>query len=223
VVAVSLPSNQPITVVGVIPTYLHTRLAADPSPQMYLSYLQRTSFASTSAIVIRTTPGSSGVAAAAMTLLRGLEKDLNVRAQTMAQNRWALLATERFRSAVLLTFAVTAVFLALLGIFGLVSYTVGQRQREIAIRVALGAIPGHVIRIASRHALVPAFAGLALGVAGALATTRLLSSYLVDIKPLDLPTFTGALAILALAAVLAGVIPARRALRIEPIEALRHE
>jgi putative ABC transport system permease protein len=141
----------------------------------------------------------------------------------MADVRWRLLAAERFRMTVLSVFAGRAVFLALVGIVGLVAYTVGQRQREIALRVALGAASRDVVRVASREAITLALAGLALGVLAAALATRLISSYLVDIAPLDLPTFAASAALLAAAAIVASVVPARRALTINPVDALRHE
>jgi ABC-type antimicrobial peptide transport system permease subunit len=173
--------------------------------------------------MFRATAGNDEAAKAVRAVLTGLEKDLRVTLSTMGDVRWRLLADERFRVAVLVAFAASAVFLALVGIFGLVAYTVGQRQREIAIRVALGAVRRDVLRIASRQAISPAFVGLALGVLGASIATRLLSSFLVDIQPIDLPTFAAALAVLAIGALVAGVVPARQALTIDPVEALRSE
>jgi predicted permease len=211
------------TVVGIIPTFRHSRLDGELTPQMFTSYLQQPSIASTSVIMLRVAPGADHSAAAVQSVLKGLDKDLLVAVASMAQVRWELLATERFRAVVLVVFAASAVFLALVGIFGLVAYTIGQRQREIAVRVALGAVPRDVVRVVLREAVAPAFAGLAVGVAGALVATRALSSFLVDIQPVDPPTFAAALAVLAIAALVAGLVPARQALAIDPVEALRHE
>ena len=141
----------------------------------------------------------------------------------MSGVRWKLLVVERFRVAVLLVFAGSAALLAFVGICGLVAYTVGQRQREIAVRVALGAARLDILAIASRQAIAPAVVGLALGVLGAAMATRLLASFLVDIQPIDLPTFGAALCLFASGAIVAGLVPARRALKIDPVEALRSE
>jgi putative ABC transport system permease protein len=211
------------TVVGVIPTFRHSRLDGDFSPQMYTPYLQRPSVASSAVLMFRAAPGNSEPAAAVASLLTALEKDLHVTVSSMRDVRWRLLAKERFRVAVILTFAASAVFLALVGIFGLVAYTVGQRQREIAVRVTLGAVRRDVLRIASQHAIAPAFLGLALGILGATMATRLLASFLVDIQPIDLPTFALAAGALGCTALIAGVVPARQALRIDPAETLRAE
>ena len=211
------------TVVGVIPTYRHSRLDGDLAPQMFTPYLQRPRIASTSVIMVRTAPGDRQTAAAVTSALMDLEGDLHVTVSTMSDVRWKLLATERFRVAVLLAFAGSAMFLALVGIFGLVCYSVGQRQREIAVRLALGAMRRDILRLVSRQGISPALAGLALGVLGASLATRLLSSFLVDIQPLDAPTFVAAVALLAIGSVVAGVVPARQALTIDPAEALRSE
>ena len=99
----------------------------------------------------------------------------------MAQVRWKLLASERFRTAVLLVFAGTATFLALIGIFGLVSYTVAQRHREIGLRVALGATYSRLVALMLRQALVPAVLGIVAGTVGAFAASRLLAAFLFDV------------------------------------------
>jgi len=213
------------TVVGVVPTHRHARLEGDVSPQMFLPYRQQVSIASTAAFMIRVAPGDRQAATAAGSLLTTLEPELqrSLRVSSMADVRWRLLAAERFRMAVLMVFAASAVFLALVGIFGLVAYTVGQRQREIALRVALGAVGRDVLRVTSREAIAPALAGLAFGVLAAALATRLISSYLVDIAPLDLTTFAASAALLAAAAIGASLVPARRALTINPVDALRHE
>jgi putative ABC transport system permease protein len=220
------------TVVGVIPTFRHSRLDGELTPQMYTSYLQQPSVSqdtpphrdpSTSVIMLRTKAGDRHAPSAVKPLLTSLEKDLIVNVATMANVRWKLLAKERFRATVLVVFAASAVCLALVGIFGLVAYSVSQRGREIALRVALGAAPGDIIRVVLREVVTPAFFGLAGGLVVASLATRLLSTLLVEVRATDPPTFVAALALLALAALTAGLVPARRALVVDPVEALRHE
>jgi putative ABC transport system permease protein len=213
--------NELRTVVGVIPAFRHERLDGDLEPQVFVPYVQRAGIASGSAIAFRA--ASAGTAEAVSAVLRRLEQDLEPTATTMADARWTLVAIERFRATVLLVFASVAVFLALVGILGLVSYTIDQRRREIAVRVVIGAVRRDILRVVSRQALVPALIGLTAGVLGAGAAARLLTSFLVDIRPLDLPTFVAALAALALAAAAASLLPARRALSIQPMDALRAE
>jgi predicted permease len=208
------------TVVGVIPTFLHARLNDEARPQVYTSYLQQDS-SDGAAILFRAAPGHDEVVAGVRLALISLEKDLDVNIAAMSDVRWKLVAPERFRTAVLAVFAVSAVFLSLVGIFGLVAYTVSQRRREIAIRVALGAMPLQIVRFAGRHALVPVSFGIVMGIGGAAMATRVLESLLIDVRPIDLPTFTVAAAALAAGAILAAFVPARQALRIDPADTLR--
>jgi len=131
-----------LTVVGIVPNFKLARLDGEVPLQMYTSMLQQPMGAQTSTILLRAKPGARAITDRTKAILVNLEKDMSAQALTMAQVRWKLLASERFRTAVLLVFAGTATFLALIGIFGLVSYTVAQRHREIGLRVAL-ARPTH--------------------------------------------------------------------------------
>jgi len=129
----------------------------------------------------------------------------------------------RFRATLIAVFALLALVLAAVGVYGLISYTVTQRTREIGIRVALGAAPRQVLVPVVREGLVLAIAGVAIGLAGALAASRALSAFLFGVRATDPLTF-GAVALLLLAvAVLASYVPSRRALKVDPIIALRAE
>jgi putative ABC transport system permease protein len=133
------------------------------------------------------------------------------------------LAEPRFYAILLGAFAATALFLAALGIFGALSYAVSQRSREIGIRVALGAQPAEVLGMVLRHALTLAALGMGIGLAGALALSRAISGMLFGLSPSDPATLGGVAALLAAVALLASYIPARRATRVDPVEALRAE
>lgn len=211
-----------LTVVGVIPTFRHAGLEDEPALQMYTSYRQGSTEGS-AVLMIRTARGRDDIGGAVGGILRGLEGDLDVTVATLADLRWKQLANERFRSTVLIVFAATAVFLALVGIFGLVAYSVGQRQREIAVRVALGAVPRNVVGVVLRQVMSPAAIGLAGGLVVAALATRLLTAFLIDVEPTDLATFAGSTTVLAVAALLAGLLPARRALHVNPVDVLRAE
>jgi ABC-type antimicrobial peptide transport system permease subunit len=157
-------------------------------------------------------------------VLLNLEKDLwGLDASTMSQVRWKLVATERFRTTVLAGFALTATFLALVGVFGLVAYTVGQRTREIGLRLALGATYRRVAALMVRQALVPAAIGSAAGIVGGILGSRVLQTFLFEIEPTDPATFAMAIGLFLVASTTAAVVPALRAFKIDPAATLRHE
>jgi putative ABC transport system permease protein len=133
------------------------------------------------------------------------------------------VAEPRFRTWLLGVFAAAGLTLTLVGIYGVVSYMAGQRTREIGIRVALGAQRGNVLRLVLGQGVHLAVMGAIAGVAGSLALTRLLKSQLFSIKPTDTATLAGAAILLLLVALLACYFPARRATRVDPLVALRHE
>jgi predicted permease len=135
----------------------------------------------------------------------------------------ASLARRRFSSVLLGAFSLLALMLASVGLYGVVSYTVAQRTREIGLRVALGASGGLVVRMLLLQGMGPVWVGLLLGIAGALGLTRLVATLLYGVTATDPLTFGSTLAVLALVAALACYIPARRAARVDPAVALRHE
>ena len=216
---------RPLTVVGIVPNFKLTRLDGEVSLQMYTSMQQEQGApAGASAIMVRTKPGARAIPDRTRAILLNLEKGMSpVAVSTMAQVRWKLLASERFRTAVLLVFAGTATFLALIGIFGLVSYTVAQRHREIGLRVALGATYSGVVSLMLRQALVPTVLGIVAGVSGALAGSRLLAAFLFEVPATDPATFSAAIGLFFCAAFVAALVPALRSFRVDPAVALRHE
>jgi predicted permease len=210
------------TVVGVIPTFTITDIQSEPTPQVYLPSQQNSDF-TTATVLFRARPDSTGIDQAVAAVARSLEPDAQVEVQTMTGVRWKQLAMERFRTTVLLVFAGTAVFLAIVGIFGVVSYSVVQRTREVGLRIALGATRGQVAGLLARQTLVPSALGLLVGTAAAIGLSRFLSAFLFGITPTDPATYVSAFALLALAATAAALLPARRVNAISPTEALRHE
>ena len=215
---------RPLKVVGIVPSFKLTRLDGEVSLQMYTSRLQdQFGLARTSTIMLRAKPGARAMAERTKAVLLNLEKDSRLEVLTMAQVRWKLLASERFRTAVLLVFAGTATFLALIGIFGLVSYTVAQRHREIGLRMALGATYSRLVSLMLRQALVPAVLGIVAGTVGALAVSRLLAAFLFEVPATDPATFSAAIGLFFCAAFVAALVPALRSFRVDPAVALRHE
>jgi putative ABC transport system permease protein len=143
--------------------------------------------------------------------------------RTMDDLLSASLATRRFNLQLLAGFALLAMVLAAVGLYGVVAFSVSQRTREIGIRAALGAERGNIASLVVGEGAKLALAGLALGVVGSLAATRALHGLLFNVKSTDLVTLGGVILFLAAVVLLACYLPARRAARIDPVEALRGE
>jgi len=127
----------------------------------------------------------------------------------------------RDRTTLIGVFALVAVLLSAIGVYGVMAYGVNERTREIGVRVALGADPGEVVRLVIRGALGMTLLGVVLGLAGGFMTSRLLGSLLFGVEATDLPTFLGAAVVILAVAGLASWLPARRAARVDPVVALR--
>jgi predicted permease len=143
--------------------------------------------------------------------------------ETLEEIKSQSVAPARLRTALLAIFAGIALLLAAVGIYGVVSYSVAQRVHEMAIRLALGASPGGLLKLVIGKAMLMVLVGLALGGGAALALTRVLASLLYDTSPTDRVTWIAAGALLAAVALFACYIPARRAMRVDPMVALRYE
>jgi putative ABC transport system permease protein len=145
------------------------------------------------------------------------------RIQTMEQLVAASTGEPRFRTFLLAALSLLALAMASVGIYGVTSYTVVQRTREIGIALAVGASGGAILRQVLGRAAILIAAGLAVGLAAAVGLTRLISGLLFGVTPLDLPTFAGVSVLLFAVACVASYLPARRATRIDPMVALRSE
>ncbi len=224
-----------VTIVGVVGDIRQGALDRDIYPQMYepLSQLQRqfppevTALIGTRGdmhLVLNTTGDPAALAAELQRTVHQLDPLLAVEnVETMDTVVSSTEAPRRFNTILLSSFAAVALLLALLGIYGVLAYSVSERAKEIAIRVALGATRENVLGRILRSAFMLAGTGIALGLAASLWLTRFLQSLLYGIKPLDLTAFLGAVFVLFACALLAGWLPARRAAAIDPMQTLRSE
>ena len=214
------------TVVGVVGDTKQSGLGRAPSPAMYLPYAQApaTFMMQDITLVLRSAADPLSLVAAARRAVQAVDPDLPVfDVATMDQLVHLSASASRFNSALLGLFAMLALVLAMVGIYGVVSYSVAQRTHEIGVRVALGAEASDILRQVVRQGMLPAVIGIATGTAGAWGVTRFLSSLLFGVRPTDPITFTLVPLLLAAVGVLACLLPARRATKVDPVVALRYE
>ena len=209
-----------MTVVGIAADSRNLGLDTEPGPLMYIPYPYFTlPFMS---LVARSAGGPGAVASAVRAEVHALDPELPVdSAQPMEDIISNSVAEPRFRTMLLGGFALTALVLAAVGVYGLISFSVAQRTREIGIRVALGARPAQVTAPIVREGMTLAVIGVALGLAGSAFATRLLSALLFGVEPTDPLTFCAVAGVLLAVALLASYLPARRALRVDPLTAFR--
>ena len=211
-----------ITVIGVVADVRQSGLLEEPIPQMYLSDLQEPSGALT--LVVRTEGDPLAIAGALRQQVRTVDPTLPVGTmETMDDVLWSSVGRPRFNTVLLGASGIIALLLAVLGVYGVISYAVERRTHEIGIRRALGAQTQDVLRMVVGQAFVLVGLGIAIGVAGAFGLTRLLTTLLYDVQPTDPGTFFGVAALLAGVALLASYVPGRRATRVDPPDALRAE
>jgi ABC-type antimicrobial peptide transport system permease subunit len=157
-------------------------------------------------------------------LLRDLDPAQPItRIETMEQQLSGLIAQRRFNMTLVAAFAVLALVLAIIGAYGVTSYLVSQRTKELGVRLALGAEPGRVARLVVADGMRVAGAGVLVGVVAALFTTRLAASLLYGVSPRDPFTIAAVATVLLVVAAFANYLPARRAARVDPLVALRQE
>jgi putative ABC transport system permease protein len=226
--------ERPRQIVGVVGDVKHDGLGQPAPPFVYASYLQQPEVYPGGAIVshlwnelaIRTAPGAprGDLAAAVKKIVADLDPDQPVtNVMTMDQIFTESIGNYQFYMQLLGIFSGMAVFLAIMGIYGVISYFVTERTREIGIRLALGAQRADVLGLVSRLGLKLALIGVVIGIALALGLARLITSFLFGVKPTDPATYAAVAATLVAVALLASFLPARRATKVDPIVALRHE
>jgi putative ABC transport system permease protein len=219
-----LDSLEPMTIVGIVQD-VRTRGPNRPvQAELFMPYEQHQGPATSLNIVLRTdTADPLGVAATATRQIRGRNPEIPVRAETMEMTLANAAATPRFRTVLLVVFAVVALVLAIAGVYGVMAYTVNQRVPEIGLRVALGASPSDVMRLVLREGALLVAIGLAAGAALSFAGARFISGLLFGVSARDPMVFAAVSVLVATAAIAACLIPGRRALRVDPLLALRAE
>ena len=211
-----------ISIVGVTGDVKQRGLDSSAKPEVYFPYLQVA--APTMSIVVRSASEPVGLTAAVKTQIQMIDKDLPLDdAQTMQQILADSNSGRRFNMLLLTVFAVVALVLAVVGIYGVMSYTVTQRTHEIGIRVAIGAQSRDVFRMVIGQGMILAMIGIAFGLLGAFALTRLMTTMLFGVEPTDPATFVTIAVLLTAVALVACYIPGRRATKVDPLVALRYE
>ncbi|PWT82710.1 MAG: hypothetical protein C5B57_08285 [Blastocatellia bacterium] len=209
-------------IIGIVGSIRHVGMEKPAEPALFLPNLQAPEVGAR--LVIRTARDPTRLAAPVKGAIRALDRDIPVsEVRTMQEYVARSVAQPRFNMILFAVFAGLALALATLGLFGVISYWVAQRTQEIGIRRALGADDGRVVALVLKQGMLVAIAGVALGLAGAFALTRLLDAMLFSIEPTDMPTFVTVATGLVAVTLVACYVPARRAARVDPIVALRYE
>jgi putative ABC transport system permease protein len=209
-------------IIGVVGDSRHLGLDSDPRLEFFVPHLQNPYGGMT--FVVRTTTDALRMIPVIKSGIWELDKDQPFYATaTMEQLVAGTLGQRRFTLSLLASFAVIALGLAAVGTYGLISFSTTLRTREIGVRIALGAQTRDILKLILREGVVLSLAGVAMGLAGSLALTRFLSSLLFETTPTDSLTFAGIALLLFIVAMAAGYIPARRASKVDPMVALRHE
>jgi predicted permease len=222
------PNRAPLelTIVGVVKNAVQSVWTAAPDHEMYLPYLQRPNAFGLTALtfVVRTTVDPEALAKACEAAVRAIDRGIPL---SQVESMQRVIADQLWRSRVsallLGIFAAIALTLAAVGIYSVISYGVRERTREIGIRMALGGGQLDILRMVTIQSLTPVMAGLALGIGAALAAARLVAALLYRVTATDITTYLYVILILILTGILATCVPAWRAVKADPLTALRHE
>ena len=215
-------TNVPTEIIGIVADAKHKRLDEDAEPMAYwphpeLAYPFMT-------LVIRTQGDPTSIAAGARNVIQSIDSEQPIAdVRTLDSLLANSIARARFSALLLAVFAGLAVALSSIGIYGVISYAVTQRSHEIGVRMALGAQGSDVVKLVLRSGMMLAVTGVLLGLAGAFALTRVMTSLLFGVTPTDALTFASVSALLLLIALVACYLPARRATKLDPLAALRYE
>jgi putative ABC transport system permease protein len=210
-------------VIGVVGNVKHRGLDQETPPEIYVSYLQSTLWPVMN-LVVKTSSDPSSLVPPVRQIIQGIDREQPIfNVKTMDQLVSESIGPRRFNTLLLAVFAIVALILAAVGVYGVMSYSVTQRTHEIGIRMALGAQPGDIVKLILRNGMILILVGIVIGLAVAFTLTRLISSLLYGIESTDMFTFLSLPLLLAAVAFLACYIPAYRAARVAPLIALRYE
>lgn len=214
-----------LTIIGVVDDVRQRNLTEHPLPAIYQPYAQvtRSAYLAHMSFVVRTSPGLADTAASVRGALYSVDKSQPASIEPLVDLADATTAGTRFQTRLISIFSFLALFLAAIGIYSVLAYAVAERTPEIAIRMAVGAMKSDVVFMLFRRALLLVASGVAVGACGALALTRVLSKFLFEVRPTDPATFLSVATVLAFIGIIAGLLPARRATRVDPLVALRSE
>jgi predicted permease len=212
-----------MTIVGVVGDTRTDSRATAPGPELYMPYPQHPWRANELQVTVRTTGEPASVQNAVEQIVRARNPRVAVKTTTMTAMQSSAMATPRFRTFLLGSFAVLAALLAMTGVYGLISWQVARRTSEVGMRMAVGASPGDIVRMVLRWSLVLTGIGLACGIGIAAVGTRVVESMLFGVAPADPVTWAAAVGGMLLAALIAAALPAWRAARIDPAVALRQD
>jgi putative ABC transport system permease protein len=211
---------QPLEVVGVADDIKNRGLGQEPQPQVYIPFAQLPW--SDMNLLVRTTTPPQSMVGAIRAQISGVDPDQPVTSILTVEELMDNSRTQpRFIMLLLGMFSVTALALAVIGIYGVLAYSVAQRQHELGIRMALGADAADILRLVVRQGMVLAASGVVIGLIAALLLTQLMSSLLYKVGTHDVATFILAPLLFLAVALLTSYVPARRATKVDPIEAMR--
>ncbi|MDQ6859623.1 MAG: ABC transporter permease [Verrucomicrobiota bacterium] len=214
---------RPLTVVGVVGDIHDNALDAEPQPTIYVNAFQRPGATADFSLVLRGRGDPAALIAAMRREAHAQNPEMPTKFQTLEQLVASSLDNRRFSMTMLAVFAGAALVLAMVGLYGIMAYITAERTTELGIRMALGAQRGDMLRLILRQSFALVSLGIAAGVVAAFAGTRLLASLLYGISAADLVTYGGVVLLLFVAALIATLVPARRAMSVDPMVALRHD
>jgi putative ABC transport system permease protein len=221
-IRINRPEEKPDEIIGVVADIKISDIESEIMPTVYWPYHRWP--APSAAILVRTTVDPMSLNAAVTRAIRSLDPELSMAdVRTMEQVLWSSVARNRFYTLLLTIFAGVALLLAIMGIYGVMSYAVTQRRHEIGVRMALGAQTGDVLKLVITYGMAMTLIGVVLGLFVSYALTRFLSGFLYGVEPTDPVTFVAVTLLLSAVALLACFIPAKRATRVDPMVTLRHE